>query len=126
MKAFIGGLHPRRRIIRKIKHAGCTVKIEAAVLLSPRCLVTTKKADVVLGMILKQLFVLSLFALKKTTFHLESVIFKHGRRHITRGTSVMGNWGHLLLELVMQKSCSLWRARTKVVTDVDVVGEGAT
>lgn len=38
----------------------------------------------------------------------------------------MGNWGHLLLELVMQKSCSLWRARTKVVTDVEVVGEGAT
>lgn len=60
VKAFIGGLHSRWRIIKKIKHAGCTVTIEAAMLLSPRCLVTTKKADVVLGMILKQLFVLTI------------------------------------------------------------------
>lgn len=47
-------------------------------------------------------------------------------RGLRRRTSVMGNWGHLLLELVMQKSCCLWRARTKVVTDVEVVGEGAS
>lgn len=60
MKAFIVGLHRRWRIIRKIKHAGWTLTIEAAMLLSPRCLVTTKKADVVLGMILKQLFVLTI------------------------------------------------------------------
>lgn len=43
----------------KIKHAGCDITIEAAFLLSPRCLVTTKKAAVVLKMILK-LFVLTI------------------------------------------------------------------
>lgn len=47
-------------IFMKIKHSGCTVTIEAATLLSLRCLVTTKKADVVLGMILKQLFILTI------------------------------------------------------------------
>lgn len=43
----------------KIKYDGSNVTIEAAFLLSPRCLVTTKKAAVALKMILK-LFVLTI------------------------------------------------------------------
>lgn len=43
----------------KIKRAGCNVTIEAAFLLSPRSLVTTKKAAVAFEMILK-LFVLTI------------------------------------------------------------------
>lgn len=91
------------------KYVGWNLTIEAAFLLSRQCLVTTKKAAVALGMILNNCLD-SLFAMKKTTFHLESDIFKHGHRRIAqaagglrRWTSVMGNWGHLLLELVMQK-----------------------
>lgn len=59
------------------KCVGWNFTIEAAFLLSRQCLVTTKKAAVALGMILNNCLD-SLFALKKTTFHLESLIFKHG------------------------------------------------
>lgn len=93
------------------KCVGWNFTIETTFLLSRQCLVTTKKAAVALEMILNCLNCLDfLFALKKTTFHLKSVIFKHRHGHITQApgglqhwTSVMGNWGHLLLELVMQK-----------------------